>query len=240
MSISALGRLGTELNRSFARRAIPIWVTEYGSETKPGEPKGVTEAQQARYLGQAVAIASKDPRVKMFVWFVFRSSTRSSWQSGLYRLDGTPKPAAGALGGGGEDRRPAQRQGERSRAAPPNPLVNVNYRDMCTNNVPGTTVGVTLARPSRAACRRGRRPDRRRLLAFDCTVTVRLTGLTCREGAARTGPRSTRTRPRRRPSGGRSRSSGPSRSPGCLQPRQTGLHSDASGARRAVAGPPRR
>ena len=55
----------------------------------------MTEAQQARYLGQAVAIARKDPRVKMFVWFVFRDSTLSSWQSGLYRLDGTPKPAAG-------------------------------------------------------------------------------------------------------------------------------------------------
>ena len=29
----------------------------------------------------------------MFIWFVFRDSPDSAWQSGLYREDGSPKPA---------------------------------------------------------------------------------------------------------------------------------------------------
>ena len=67
---------------------------EYGNETKPGEPAGVTEAQQAPYLTQAIDIAKKDPRVPMFVWFVMRDSTGSLWQSGIYRQDGRREAGA--------------------------------------------------------------------------------------------------------------------------------------------------
>ena len=93
IGMTSLSTLEAALDKHF-RKGIPIWITEYGNETKPGEPRGVTEAQQATYLPQAVAIARKDPRVQMFIWFVFSDSTGSTWQSGLYRLDGTPKPAA--------------------------------------------------------------------------------------------------------------------------------------------------
>jgi len=61
-----------------------------------------------------------------------------------------------------------------------NPLVNVNYRDMCTNNLPGTPVGVTWrAFAGTAPAAAGQTSA---LLAFDCTVTVRLTGLTVPKG----------------------------------------------------------
>ena len=53
---------GGRARPSFKRRNIPIWITEYGNETKPGEPRGVTEAQQARHSPQAIAIAQKNPR----------------------------------------------------------------------------------------------------------------------------------------------------------------------------------
>ena len=82
--------------RAFGRKNIPIWITEYGNETKPGEPKGVTEAQQAQYLPQAIALAKKDPRVQMFIWFVIRTRTGSLWQSGIYRIRTAQRSALSA------------------------------------------------------------------------------------------------------------------------------------------------
>ena len=72
---------------------MPIWITEYGHETKPGEPKGVTTAKQSAYAKQALTIAKNDPNVQMFVWFVFRDSTGNPWQSGLEVASGAHKPA---------------------------------------------------------------------------------------------------------------------------------------------------
>jgi hypothetical protein len=142
VTLSLLGRLGVELDRSFGRKGISIWITEYGNETKPGEPKGVTEAQQARYLPQAIAIARKDPRVKMFIWFVFRDSPTSTWQSGLYRLDGTPKPAAAVWSyvAGSLDARNARIT---ARAGTVGPYATVFLREFCANNSPGAAVGST-------------------------------------------------------------------------------------------------
>jgi Cellulase (glycosyl hydrolase family 5) len=142
VTLTLLGRLGLELDRSFGRRNIPIWITEYGNETKPGEPRGVTEAQQARYLPQAIAIAQKNPRVKMFIWFVFRDSPSSTWQSGLYRVDGTAKPAAGVWSymAGSLDARNAKIT---ARAGTVGPYATVLLRDFCANNAPGAAVGST-------------------------------------------------------------------------------------------------
>src|SRR5207244_356755 len=39
-----------DLNTWFKRRGVPIWITEYGFQTTPGQPKGVTPAKQAAYL----------------------------------------------------------------------------------------------------------------------------------------------------------------------------------------------
>ena len=62
IGMTSLPALESALDRRF-RKGIPVWITEYGNETRPGEPRGVTEAQQAAYLPQAVAIARRDPRV---------------------------------------------------------------------------------------------------------------------------------------------------------------------------------
>ena len=83
----------TDLDKAFGRKNVPVWITEYGHETKPGEPHGVTEAQQAKYVTQVFSIVKKDTRVGMFVWFVFRDSPTSLWQSGIYRRTGAPKLA---------------------------------------------------------------------------------------------------------------------------------------------------
>ena len=38
-------------------------------------------------------MARKDARVQMFIWFVMQDSQGSLWQSGIYRQDGSSKPA---------------------------------------------------------------------------------------------------------------------------------------------------
>src|SRR6187200_694456 len=77
VAFSTMKQFEKDLDKWFGRKNIPVWITEYGNETKPGEPKGVTEAQQAAYVPQAIAFAKKDPRIPMFVWFVFRDSAGS-------------------------------------------------------------------------------------------------------------------------------------------------------------------
>ena len=93
VTLTTMSRFEQDLDKAFGRKKIPVWITEYGNETKPGEPKGVTEAQQAQYVPQAIANAKKDKRIPMFIWFVFRDSRSSPWQSGIYRLNGASKPA---------------------------------------------------------------------------------------------------------------------------------------------------
>ena len=76
VTLKSMPRFEKDLDAAFRRKNIPIWITEYGNETKPGEPKGVTEAQQAAYIPQAIAMAKADKRVQMFVWFVMQDSQR--------------------------------------------------------------------------------------------------------------------------------------------------------------------
>src|SRR4051794_10519905 len=83
-----------KLNQWFGRKTTPIWVTEYGFETKPGEPKGVTKAQQSTYLKQSAAMVRTMPFVQMYVWFIFRDDPTSTWQSGLLNYNDSEKPAA--------------------------------------------------------------------------------------------------------------------------------------------------
>lgn len=97
VNLPQLKQFETSLDRWFGRRGIPIWITEYGHETKPGEPKGVTVSQQAAYARQALSIARLDPRVQMFVWFILRDDPTSPWQSGLLNRNGTKKPAFAAF-----------------------------------------------------------------------------------------------------------------------------------------------
>lgn len=97
VTLSTLPTFEADLKKDF-HRAVPIWITEYGHETKPGEPHGVTPAKQAAYAKQALTIAKNDPNVQMFIWFVFRDSAGNPWQSGLFSANGAAKPAYSAFG----------------------------------------------------------------------------------------------------------------------------------------------
>ena len=83
--------------KKFFHRRVPIWITEYGHQTKPEQPHGVTYAQQAAYVKQALRIARADRNVQMFIWFTFRDSIGNPWKSGLEKTNGSHKPSYAAF-----------------------------------------------------------------------------------------------------------------------------------------------
>jgi hypothetical protein len=82
-----------EVTRLYGRK--PIWITEYGYQTKPPDRKfGVSYKRQAQYLAQSFAMARRNPRIQMFLWFLLRDERRlTGWQSGLLTASGRRKPA---------------------------------------------------------------------------------------------------------------------------------------------------
>ena len=84
--------------KTFFHRSVPVWITEYGHETKPPDPHGVSYSTQSKYAVQALNIAKNDPNVQMFIWFVFHDTTGNPWQSGLFTSAGSQKPAYDAFG----------------------------------------------------------------------------------------------------------------------------------------------
>ena len=113
VALTSLPQFETSLDKWFGRKNIPVWITEYGNETKPGEPHGVTESQQASYVTQAIDIAKKDKRVPMFIWFVMRDSAGSLWQSGVYRKTGSREAGAAEVRRCRRAAQPGQQQAER-------------------------------------------------------------------------------------------------------------------------------
>ena len=97
VNFTQLGMFEQKLDQWFKRKFIPIWITEYGIQNKPGQPKGVTLAQQAAYAKQALARARTNPLVDMFIWFIFRDDPTSTWHSGLENEDNSRKPVFGVF-----------------------------------------------------------------------------------------------------------------------------------------------
>ncbi|HKY25052.1 MAG TPA: cellulase family glycosylhydrolase [Gaiella sp.] len=174
VTLKSMPRFEKDLDIAFRRKNIKIWITEYGNETKPGEPKGVTEAQQAAYIPQAIAMARKDARVGMFVWFVMEDNPGSLWQSGIYRDNGSAKRAQPRFA---RSARPLNMVNGKItvKGGTRNPRVTVYLREYCANNQAGTTVGYTVRAFQRSrlvTVRQGTAP-----LGIDCTIPVRVTGL---------------------------------------------------------------
>jgi hypothetical protein len=99
VAFSTMSRFGADLAKWF-NRPVPIWVTEYGEQTKPEYPcGGVSYAQQASDIKKALQLSQQSPYVQMFVWFIFRDSTGGctntggTWFSGVLKKNGTKKPA---------------------------------------------------------------------------------------------------------------------------------------------------
>jgi len=76
-----------------------LWITEYGYQTNPPDKTfGVSYANQALYMKQAYAIARKNPRIDMMLWFLVKDEPAvGNWQSGLETVAGKKKPAWSAF-----------------------------------------------------------------------------------------------------------------------------------------------
>ena len=131
------------LDTWFRRRNIPIWITEYGFETRPAEPKGVSLAQQAVYAGQALRRVRADARVQMFIWFIFRDDPTSTWQSGLLTRRGAKKPAYTTFS---VNAKPADARSPlvRVRAGTSNPTVRLPVWELAARSGVGARLGATV------------------------------------------------------------------------------------------------
>jgi len=138
VTLSTMPKFEKDLHTWF-KKTVPIWITEYGHETKPGEPKGVTMATQAAYAKQALAIAKKDPNVQMFIWFTFRDSSGNPWQSGLLQPSGAAKPSYSAFGSIARQTDGIQVNVRAGKA----PTLNLYFPFLFYYNAPGTVCGMT-------------------------------------------------------------------------------------------------
>lgn len=91
VTLTMLPRFEQALNIWFGK-SVPVWITEYGYQTTPTSPYGVTPALQASYLSRVLRSLRADPTVQMFIWFVFRDSPTAPWKSGLLTKTGAFKP----------------------------------------------------------------------------------------------------------------------------------------------------
>jgi hypothetical protein len=173
VTLSSLARFEKSLDTWFKRKGIRIWITEYGHETKPdGEPRGVSRALQASYAAQAMALAKKDARVDMFIWFIFRDDETSAWQSGLQTRSGVAKPALARFRAAAKSvdaRNPLLRA-----KAGVSPTATIPLRELAANARPGDTVGITYRVFLRGKLIASASPATR--LAQDATVRLKLNG----------------------------------------------------------------
>ena len=97
VTLANLGVLTKLLGKLYGNKKL--WITEYGYQTRPPDRAfGVSWRNQARYLTKAYAIARKNPRVTMMLWFLLRDEARlGGWQSGFFTVGGKKKPAYDAF-----------------------------------------------------------------------------------------------------------------------------------------------
>jgi hypothetical protein len=97
VTLGNFGDLVKELTRLYGKKRI--WITEYGYQTRPPDKvSGVSWKTQAKYLSQAYAIARKNTRVDMMIWFLMKDEQRlSGWQSGFFTYGGARKPSYNAF-----------------------------------------------------------------------------------------------------------------------------------------------
>jgi hypothetical protein len=92
LTMANLEKLIGEVKRDFGPKRI--WLTEYGYETSPPDPTGVSWQLQSQYLAEAARRAAAAPYVDLLVQFMIQDEGRlNGWQSGLISSTGLFKPA---------------------------------------------------------------------------------------------------------------------------------------------------
>jgi hypothetical protein len=97
VTMATLSKLVTEVKRNFGARTR-IWLTEYGYNSKPPSKwLGVSNALQARYVGEAALRAYLSPRVDLLIHFLVRDEPNARrWTSGFLTSRGKVKPSFAA------------------------------------------------------------------------------------------------------------------------------------------------
>ena len=116
VSLASLPRFDDSLKTWFHRKSVPIWITEYGHQTRPEDSLGVPYSTQAAYIKQSISLAAKLPFVQMFIWFVYQDDQGQPWESGVYTQNGT---AEGTLPERLLVGRPAARRPQQRHLRPP-------------------------------------------------------------------------------------------------------------------------
>ena len=157
VTMADLRDLSRELRRIYQRyrqplpttRGVPLYLTEYGYQTKP-DPFSISFSQQAAWLNQAEYIASRNPNVRTLSQFLLvddapdpafsvRTNPRLAWrtfQTGLKLLNGKKKPAYRAYATPLYIKTPRVRRGRavrlfgmlRAANATTRPLVTIQWR----------------------------------------------------------------------------------------------------------------
>jgi hypothetical protein len=109
VTIGVLSRLGAALDRAAAggaiRAGIPVYLTEFGIQSKPDPFVGVPLAQQPEFDAIAEKIAYYNPRVRFFSQYLLSDDLPrpgsifqrySGFESGLQFASGAPKPSYSA------------------------------------------------------------------------------------------------------------------------------------------------
>jgi hypothetical protein len=92
ITMATLGRLVSTVTKAFGPKRL--WLTEYGYQTRPPDPFGVSPARQAEYIGQAALRAYQEPRVDMLIQYLYRDEPDlARFQSGLLYKNDVVKPS---------------------------------------------------------------------------------------------------------------------------------------------------
>lgn len=92
LTLANLPTLVREVKRDFGPKRI--WLTEYGNQTKPPDPFGISWRLQAQYVAESALRVQSSPLVDMLIQFMVEDEPQlSGWQSGLITAGGTVKPS---------------------------------------------------------------------------------------------------------------------------------------------------
>ena len=172
VSLASLPRFDERLKTWFRRKSVPIWITEYGHQTRPPDGFGISYGTQAAYIQQSISIATSYPFVEMFIWFVFQDDPGQPWESGIYTAGGEPKGTSPARFGVSARPLDARNGVVSFRGGTVSPLVNLFTRRYCSTDAIGTPIGMTwrVYRGARLiAVGQQSSP-----LRIDCTISARL------------------------------------------------------------------
>jgi hypothetical protein len=79
-----------------SHKRFPLYLTEFGYQTRPPDPQGVSFRKQAEFINHSEFMAARDPRVRTLSQFLLRDGGAPiglTFQTGLRTREGQRKPA---------------------------------------------------------------------------------------------------------------------------------------------------